>query len=296
MVFSDVARPPDRWTRAASLSSSSEDDAVGKKPMLALASPSPSRPSRRHALDPPPKRRSPARRCRPIRMFESMCRSLPVFNMNCGGAPRLHPGAAAAPPSPDTLLSQLTSPSPSPSVGLGSSSQRLTGTLFGYRNCRVSLALQDTARCVPDLVVELAIPTHVLLRELSSVGGARVVLESEKRPAASWRGGDHHHHHDEAWVLEEAMWTMFCGGKRVGYAVRREPNDVDVEVLETLWAVSMGGGVLSGIADVDGPDGEMAYLRGSFEHTVGSRDSESLYMVGPPGGECPELAIFFVRL
>jgi uncharacterized protein (TIGR01570 family) len=58
----------------------------------------------------------------------------------------------------------------------------------------------------------------------------------------------------------------------------------------------MGGGVLPSISDVDGPDGEMAYMRGSFDHTVGSRDSESLYMVGPPGGDCPELAVFFVRL
>jgi len=97
-------------------------------------------------------------------------------------------------------------------------------------------------------------------------------------------------------VLEEPMWTMFCNGKRVGYAVRRDPTEDDIAVLETLWAVTMGGGVLPGRSDVDGPDGEMAYMRGSFEHTVGSRDSESLYMVGPPGGDCPELAIFFVRL
>ncbi|MBF6085342.1 DUF617 domain-containing protein, partial [Nocardia cyriacigeorgica] len=71
----------------------------------------------------------------------------------------------------------------------------------------------------------------------------------------------------------------------------------DIAVLETLWAVSMGGGVLPGRSDMDGPDGEMAYMRGSFEHTVGSRDSESLYMIAPQGGGTgPELAVFFVRL
>jgi hypothetical protein len=38
-------------------------------------------------------------------------------------------------------------------------------------------------------------------------------------------------------------------------------------------------------------------MRGCFEHFVGSRDSESLYMVAPQGGGTgPELAVFFVRL
>ena len=179
----------------------------------------------------------------------------------------------------------------------------------------MSLSLQQNARCQPTLIVELALPTHALLRELGAHAGARIVLEVEKRAEQSGEadgaldgnqaiagvcegGGANgfRHNHNDGWVLEELMWTMFCNGKRVGYAVRREPTEEDIAVLETLWAVTMGGGVLPGRSDVDGPDGEMAYMRGSFEHTVGSRDSESLYMVGPPGGDCPELAIFFVRL
>ena len=158
-------------------------------------------------------------------------------------------------------------------------------------------------------MVELALLTHALLRELGAHAGARIVLESEKHAeepadAGDPTGGDgagaggasFKHHDDDGWVLEEPMWTMFCNGKCVGYAVRREPTEEDIAVLETLWAVTMGGGVLPGRSDVDGPDGEVAYMRGSFEHTIGSRDSESLYMVSPPGGEGPELAIFFVRL
>jgi uncharacterized protein (TIGR01570 family) len=272
-------------TRPASLPSSDEDATI-KKPVLLLASPSGTA-GRGRALEPRPTRRAPARRSRPLRVFESMCRSLPLFHPSCGRQAR--PGAATAPgTAADSLLLHLAS-----AASPGTPRRRLTGTLFGYRNCRVSLALQGTARCVPDLVVELAVPTHVLLRELGAMAGARIVLECEKRAppsSAGWRD-------DDVWVLEEPMWTMFCNGKRVGYAVRREPNGVDVEVLEALWAVSMGGGVLPSISDVDdGPDGEMAYMRGSFDHIVGSRDSESLYMVGPPGGDCPELAVFFVRL
>ncbi|KAL6651477.1 hypothetical protein ACP70R_010402 [Stipagrostis hirtigluma subsp. patula] len=295
----------ERRTRPASLSSWAEtdDDAVSKKPIL----PSPSFGSG-HALEEPPKRRRPGRRSRPVRMFQSMCRSLPVMNPKCGR--QLQPAACrvASParltPS-DSLLSQIMSSS----SATGSSRRRVTGTLYGYRDGRVALSLQDNARCQPTLVVELALPTHALLRELGTTAGARIVLESEKRPApaadaAASSGEDHHHaarrhdggDDDDGWVLEERLWTMFCHGKRVGYAVRRDPTEEDIGVLQTLWAVSMGGGVLPGRSDVDGPDGELAYMRGSFEHTIGSRDSESLYMVGPPGGECPELAIFFIRI
>ncbi|KAK3141376.1 hypothetical protein QOZ80_4BG0333070 [Eleusine coracana subsp. coracana] len=292
--MADAVVDAHRRTRPASLDD--DDGAIIKKPILALASPSPSRPAGRHALDPrPPRRRGPARRSRALRVFDSMCRSLPLFTPSCGLKHHHHRPAADPPRHSDSLLSHLASlplPHPPPSGGLGSSSRRLTGTLFGYRHCRVSLALQDTARCLPDLVVELAVPTHALLRELSAMGGVRVVLETEKRAADDQHNhshGEQQEHDDDAWVLEEVTWTMFCGGKRVGYAVRREPTALDVQVLETLWAVSMGGGVLPlpavGAGDVDWPDGEMAYLRGSFEHTVGSRDSESLYMVGPPGGD-----------
>ncbi|VAI40917.1 unnamed protein product [Triticum turgidum subsp. durum] len=73
--------------------------------------------------------------------------------------------------------------------------------------------------------------------------------------------------------------------------------------METLRAVSMGAGVLPVPAGAGGgvsgsaADEEVAYMRGCFEHLVGSWDSESLYMVTPQGGGTgPELAVFFVRL
>ncbi|TKW06855.1 hypothetical protein SEVIR_7G267900v4 [Setaria viridis] len=309
VVDAGAADEPDRRTRPASMSSEGidHDHDHDDKPIECQAlAPSPAR-SAGHALEEPPRRRAPSRRSRPMRMFQSMCRSLPLLNPRCGR--QLQPGAcriatpARLTPS-DSLLSQLMGSSSSAAA----SRHRLTGTLFGYRDGRVSLSLQDNARCRPTLVVELALPTHALLRELGAHAGARIVLESEKHAdsgdtadataGAAGVGGASFKRHDDddGWVLEEPMWTMFCNGKRVGYAVRREPTDEDIAVLETLWAVTMGGGVLPGRSDVDGPDGEMAYMRGSFEHTVGSRDSESLYMVGPPGGDGPELAIFFVRL
>ncbi|XP_006653808.1 protein MIZU-KUSSEI 1 [Oryza brachyantha] len=290
-----------RRMRPDSLSSSvgtNDDGAVSKNPVLRMTSPSPTRAATGRALEAPPMRRRPGRRSRPVRMFHTVCRSLPVLTPRFG---RLQPGACRiAAPAPrvspsESLLSQLVASS---SVA-GTPRRRMTGTLFGYRNDHIALSLQDNPRCLPTLVVELALPTHALLRDLGTTAGARIVLESEKHAAdgdgeadgASWKREQQH-----GWVLDEPTWTMSCNGKRVGYAVRRDPTDDDIAVLETLWAVSMGGGVLPGMSDMDGAGGEMAYMRGCFEHIIGSRDSESLYMVGPHGGDCPELAVFFVRL
>jgi len=241
-----------------------------------------------------------------------MFRSLPVVTVpRCGGILTPAPTAAAASASParsDSLLSQIISPSTASSGGGGvcaSSRRHMTGTLFGCREGRVSLALQENPRCRPALVVELALPTHTLLRELGGTAGARIVLETEKKHVkehGSSGGGEHgdaaarQHDDDDGWLLHEPIWTMFCNGKRVGYAVRREPTDGDIAVLETLWAVSMGGGVLPGRAGSAAADGELAYMRGCFDHIIGSQDSESLYMLGPHGGDSPELAVFFVRL
>ncbi|KAG8043632.1 hypothetical protein GUJ93_ZPchr0458g22534 [Zizania palustris] len=288
----------DEARRMRAVSVDAEDDVViSEKPILRLSSPSPIR-AAGHALEAPPVRRRTRRRSRPVRMFRAMCRSFPVLTPRCGG--QLQPGACriASParlsPS-DSLLSQLITSS----SGVGTSRRQMTGTLFGYRQGRIALSLQENPRCLPTLVVELPLPTHAMLRELSTTACARIVLESEKHAADGdvEDGGACRRREENGWVLEEPIWTMFCNGKRVGYAVRRDPTDDDIAVLETLWAVSMVGGVLPCMSShMHRSDGEMAYMRGCFEYVFGSRDSKSLYMMGPHGGDCPELAVFFVRL
>lgn len=69
-----------------------------------------------------------------------------------------------------------------------------------------------------------------------------------------------------------------------------------LQVMELLKAISMGAGVLPGKSDVNGPDGELAYIRAHFERMVGSKDSETFYMLSPDGNNGPELSIFFVRV
>lgn len=161
---------------------------------------------------------------------------------------------------------------------------RITGTLFGCRKGRVSLSIQENPKTLPTLVVELAMQTYVLQKEMS-LGMVRIALESEKRSEK-----------DKTKLLEEPLWTMYCNGKKSGYGVKREATEEDLNVMEVLKAVSMGAGVLPGKSEAEGPDGEMAYMRAYFERVVGSKDSETLYMLSPDGNNGPELSIFFVRI
>ncbi|XP_047325216.1 protein MIZU-KUSSEI 1-like [Impatiens glandulifera] len=164
--------------------------------------------------------------------------------------------------------------------GGGVSSNRVTGTLFGQRKGKASLLIQENSNTLPTAVVELAIQTNLLQKEMS-VGMVRIALECEKRPEK-----------ERTELLEEPMWTMYSNGKTSGYGVRREPNEQDLKVMEILRAVSMGAGVLPAL---DG-DGELAYVRAHYERVVGSKDSETFYMLSPDGRNVPELSIFFVRI
>ncbi|KAI3441095.1 uncharacterized protein J3R85_002767 [Psidium guajava] len=198
-----------------------------------------------------------------FRVFRSVFRSLPIITPVCK-FPTLPMGI------PDSHRTV--------------SGARVTGTLFGYRKGRVSLSMQETPKCLPTLVVELAMQTNVLQKELSS-GMVRIALECEKRPDK-----------DKTKILDEPLWTMYCNGKKSGYGVKREASAEDLNVMELLKAVSMGAGVLPGNSDTEGPDGELAYMRAHFERVVGSKDSETLYMLSPEGNNGPELSIFFVRI
>lgn len=147
----------------------------------------------------------------------------------------------------------------------------------------MSLSVQETPWSQPTVVMELAMQTSALQREMGS-GMVRIAMECEKRPEERIR------------VMEEPLWTMYCNGKKSGYCVRREANGEDLAAMELLKMVSMGAGVLPGRSEMEGPDGELAYIRANFERVVGSRDSETLYMLSPDGNTGPELSIFFVRL
>ncbi|KAI3689567.1 hypothetical protein L2E82_47528 [Cichorium intybus] len=160
----------------------------------------------------------------------------------------------------------------------------VTGTLYGYRKGCVALAIQENTKTLPIMILELELETIVLQNEMS-FGMVRIALECEKQQDK-----------DKVKLLEEPLWTMFFNGKKGGLGVKRQPTEEDYYVMETLAAVAMGAGVLPGKSEVEGPDGEIAYMRAHFDRVVGSKDSETLYMLSPDGNNGPELSIFFVRI
>ncbi|KAL4290445.1 hypothetical protein GQ457_14G003140 [Hibiscus cannabinus] len=225
--------------------------------------PSPPQPRAFSLIKPSELKSGKKQKRRVFRAFRSVFRSFPILTPSC-----------KCPVSPGLQSdSHITN-----------SGTRVTGTLFGYRKGKVTLSVQQTPKCLPSLVIELAMQTNVLQKELSA-GMVRIALECEKRPGK-----------EKVKVFDEPVWTMFCNGKKTGHGVKREATADDLNVMELLKAVSTGAGVLPGNSESEGIDGELAYIRADFDRVVGSKDSETLYMLSPDGNSGPELSIFMVRL
>ncbi|KAL0325641.1 UNVERIFIED_CONTAM: protein MIZU-KUSSEI 1 [Sesamum radiatum] len=159
-----------------------------------------------------------------------------------------------------------------------------TGTLFGYRKGRLSLAIQEDPHRLPVFVIELPMLTSALHREMAS-DVLRIALETDTKT------------HKKK-LLEEFVWAVYCNGRKMGYSIRRKNmTDDEVHVMQLLRGVSMGAGVLPGpSSEKETGDGELTYIRARFDRVVGSKDSESLYMINPDGASAQELSIFFLRV
>lgn len=216
------------------------------------------------SLQQPSNKKSPSKSTQLFRRFKSVFRSFPVINPPCKmpgpiHAGRMHDGHVHV-----------------------HGGKQMTGTLFGQRKSRVNLAIQENSRCLPMLVLELSIQTGKLLQDMG-VGLVRIALECEKN------------HSDKIKLIDEPIWTMYCNGKKVGYAVKRDATNDDLKVMQMLHAVSMGAGVLPAEGGA-AADGELTYMRAYFERVVGSKDSETYHMINPDGNSGPELSVFFVRV
>ncbi|KAL5975433.1 hypothetical protein ACLOJK_019755 [Asimina triloba] len=161
----------------------------------------------------------------------------------------------------------------------------VTGTFFGYRKGRVSFCLQDDSRASPLLLLEFAVPTAYLAREMQ-YGLLRIALECNRtqstRPNASPRS-----------LFAVPVWSMYCNGRKVGFAVRRQMTKGDASVFKLMQSVSVGAGVLP--SESKSEEGELMYLRANFERVTGSPDSESFHMINPVGSSGQELSIFLLR-
>ncbi|XP_043690827.1 protein MIZU-KUSSEI 1-like [Telopea speciosissima] len=190
---------------------------------------------------------------------------------------------------PTTTCRWLNSPSrfsPAPSLG-----RKVTGTLFGHKKGHVSFVVQEDPRSEPVILLELAMSTSALVKEMSS-GLVRIALECEKGST----GG-----RSSVKLFQEPMWTMYCNGRKCGYAASRTCGESDWHVLSTVQTVSIGAGVIppvekSRISNGSVWEGELMYMRAKFERVVGSRDSEAYYMMNPDGTGGPELSIFLLRI
>ncbi|KAG6531795.1 protein MIZU-KUSSEI 1-like [Zingiber officinale] len=221
-------------------------------------------------LQPPSQRRhNHSRSTKLLRSFRSAFRALPII---------------ATPPGCHIPTSALSRVGSSGRRDCHVHGTRTTGTLFGHRKARITVAFQDNPRSVPLLLLQLAVPTARFMQDMGSSSLLRVALECEKKVAG-----------EKSCVLDEPLWAAYINGRNVGYAAKRDPTELDLGVMQLLHAVSMGAGVLPG--DMTDPvDGELTYMRAYFDRVTGSKDSETFYMLNPDGNDGPELSIFFVRI
>ncbi|KAI4354574.1 hypothetical protein L6164_003424 [Bauhinia variegata] len=174
-----------------------------------------------------------------------------------------------------TAASMATQPRPSKSM--------VIGTIFGNRRGHVWFCIQhDRLSIKPTLLLELSILTQQLVQEMRC-GLVRIALESN-RPEL------------ELCPLRSIpVWTMFCNGRKLGFAAKRKASERVRLILKTMQCVTVGAGVIpSGFGSDSGSD-ELMYMRANYEHVVGSADSESFHLINPD--ECPgqELSVFLLR-
>lgn len=165
-----------------------------------------------------------------------------------------------------------------------SSSTIIIGTIFGYRRGKVSLCIQTNSNSTnPILLLGLAVPTTTLAREMQG-GILRIALECAT-PTTYITGS--------CSLLSMPVWTMYCNGRKVGYAVKRQPCKADLDALRLMSEVAVGAGMISG-KELNCED-ELLYLRSNFERVCGSANSESFHLIDPDGSIGQELGIFFFR-
>ncbi|XP_009107493.1 protein MIZU-KUSSEI 1-like [Brassica rapa] len=186
----------------------------------------------------------------------------------------------------DTVsVSSSTSSDHSSSDHSSSSSSIVSGTFFGHRRGRVSFCLQDaTVGSPPLLLLELAVPTAALAKEMDQEGVLRIALECDRRRSSSSNNSR------SSSIFDVPVWSMYCNGRKMGFAVRRKVTENDAVLLRMMQSVSVGAGVVP----LDEEE-QTLYLRARFERVTGSSDSESFHMMNPRGSYGQELSIFLLR-
>ncbi|ESQ31331.1 hypothetical protein EUTSA_v10005369mg [Eutrema salsugineum] len=169
-------------------------------------------------------------------------------------------------------------------------SSSFTGTIFGFRRGKVNFCIQATnSKTLNPIIVllELTVPTEVLAREMRG-GVLRIALESNNHD-------EYDSLQDSSSLLTTPLWNMYCNGRKVGFAIKREPSKAELAALKVLTPVAEGAGVVNGEEINREKSDHMMYLRASFKRVFGSFDSESFHLIDPRGIIGQELSIFFFR-
>ncbi|KFK44201.1 hypothetical protein AALP_AA1G227800 [Arabis alpina] len=183
-----------------------------------------------------------------------------------------------------SVSSSTSSSSSSDHSSSSHSNSIVSGTFFGHRRGRVSFCLQDsTVRSPPLLLLELAVPTTALAKEMDQAGVLRIALECDRRRS--------NNNNRSSSIFDVPVWSMYCNGRKMGFAVRRKVTENDAVFLRMMQSVSVGAGVLP----LEKEEEQTLYLRARFERVTGSSDSESFHMMNPGGSYGQELSIFLLR-
>ncbi|KVI08595.1 protein MIZU-KUSSEI 1-like [Cynara cardunculus var. scolymus] len=160
----------------------------------------------------------------------------------------------------------------------------ITGTIFGSRTGKVNFCIQTNPKSqTPILLLELTISTTFLAREMKS-GNLRIALECSTSSCS-----------DHKSLLSIPSWTMYCNGKKVGFAFKRQPSSSDIKVLKHMETVHVGAGIIKA-KEVEREE-DIMYLRGFFNRVTGKSmtRSETFHLIDPDGNIGQELSIFFFR-
>ncbi|XP_010273895.1 PREDICTED: protein MIZU-KUSSEI 1 [Nelumbo nucifera] len=161
----------------------------------------------------------------------------------------------------------------------------VTGTIYGHRRGKVSFCIQANPETAPIILLELAVSTALLAKEMES-GLVRITLECNLNSGTS--------NLRSSALLSVPLWTMYCNGRKVGFAIRRRPTQADMDILWQMRSVFVGTGIISGKEELDG-DNELIYLRAKFNRVTGSSNSESFHFINPDLDIDQDLSIFFLR-
>ncbi|KAL8526836.1 hypothetical protein ACS0TY_015900 [Phlomoides rotata] len=188
--------------------------------------------------------------------------------------------------------SAASSPTASkPSAPPRSSRTMVIGTIFGHRRGgHVWFCVQqDRLSTKPSLLLELSIPISTLI-QVMQCGMVRIALE--------FNAADSDDSELSRCPLRSVpIWTLFCNGKKLGFANRRKATQQNKNMLKTMQSITVGAGVIPcepGSGPGSGSE-EIMYMRANYECVLGCADSESFHLINPDNGPSQELSVFLIR-